>query len=194
MDLPLPTYAQAQKRTNISPFDDLIKKYSQRHGFDWRLIAALIATESSFNRNAISKVGAQGLMQLMPSVQQDQGIDNAFHPEENIKAGVAYFRELLGRVQGRSVEDQISFALAAYNGGIGHLIDAQSIARKWGKDPYRWSVIKKIFIEMEDQPKVRSMGRYGYVQGRSVVAYVDKIMYRYQDFRQDLPEVPQIKL
>ncbi|MEZ4705238.1 MAG: transglycosylase SLT domain-containing protein [Bdellovibrionota bacterium] len=178
----------------ISPYDDLIKKYSQKNGFDWRLIAALIYTESSFNHYAVSKVGAKGLMQLMPSVQKDLGIDNVFHPEQNIRAGVTYFRQLVGRVHGQSFEDQVSLALAAYNAGIGHLIDAQNVARKFGKDPYSWTVIKNIYLQLED-PTFESQGRrYGHVQGQSVVAYVDKIMSRYGRFRNELPEVPQIQL
>ncbi|MEO5364808.1 MAG: transglycosylase SLT domain-containing protein [Magnetococcus sp. WYHC-3] len=99
-----------------TPYADLIGEAARVHGLDERLVAAVVEVESGFNPRAQSRVGAQGLMQLMPETAQELGVSDAFDPRQNLMAGSLYLRKLMDRYQG----DQ-DLALAAYNWGMGNL-------------------------------------------------------------------------
>jgi soluble lytic murein transglycosylase-like protein len=93
-------------------FHPIILQESSRHEIDPALVKAIIMAESGYNPNAISKRGAKGLMQLMPSTAEALGVEDAFNPEQNISGGVRYFKQLVNKYDG-----DVKLALAAYNAG-----------------------------------------------------------------------------
>jgi soluble lytic murein transglycosylase-like protein len=104
-------------------FAEIIREASARYGVDESVIRAVIKQESSFNPEAVSRCGAQGLMQLMPATAQSLGVKDAFNPEENIMAGTRYLKQKLDEFDGN-----LALALAAYNAGSGAV-------RKYGGIP-----------------------------------------------------------
>ena len=105
---------QVQEPLKASKVDiqRMVESSCEKHGLDPKLVMAVIQQESGFNQNAISKSGAQGLMQLMPATAKSLGVTNAFNPKENVEGGVKYLKGLLDRFNGNKI-----LALAAYNAG-----------------------------------------------------------------------------
>lgn len=97
-------------------YDEIIDDAGRAFALDPDLIHAVIQAESSFNPLAQSAVGAQGLMQLMPDVQVDYGVEDPFDPRQNIMAGAQHLKRLLDRHNGN-----IGLALASYNAGPGNV-------------------------------------------------------------------------
>jgi len=103
-----------QKNTTIKDFrfEALIQEMASRYEVDVDLVKAIIRAESFFNPNATSRVGASGLMQLMPATAKQYGVTDLYSPSQNIEAGVRHLKYLLKRYP-----DSLSHALAAYNAG-----------------------------------------------------------------------------
>ncbi|RLD75348.1 MAG: lytic transglycosylase F, partial [Bacteroidetes bacterium] len=78
----------------ISKYDDIVKKYAIDLGWDWRLIKALVFQESQFDPNNKSWTGASGLMQLMPETAKELGVTDTNDPDQNIKAGIKYLKQM----------------------------------------------------------------------------------------------------
>ncbi len=106
-------------------YDHLIRQVAAQHGVEPGLVKAVIAAESNFKPHAVSRVGAQGLMQLMPATAAHLGVERPFGVVENIDGGVRYLRAMLDRF------GDVARALAAYNAGPG-VVD-----RYRGVPPYR---------------------------------------------------------
>ncbi|MCX5848302.1 MAG: transglycosylase SLT domain-containing protein [Deltaproteobacteria bacterium] len=101
-----------QPNLDVNKYDHLITKAADKFKLDSALIKAIIKAESNFNHRAVSPVGAQGLMQLMPATASSLKVEDCFHPEKNIEGGARYLRYLLNTYRGN-----LDLALAAYNAG-----------------------------------------------------------------------------
>jgi len=106
----------------IQRYAAIIKTASVAYGVDAMLVHAVISAESNYNPDAVSRTGAQGLMQLMPDTARRYGVRNSMDPMENIHAGTKYLRDLLAMFKGR-----IDLAVAAYNAGENAVIRSNGI-------------------------------------------------------------------
>ncbi|WP_292758104.1 lytic transglycosylase domain-containing protein [Methylophaga sp. UBA2689] len=112
-------------RLNTDEYADTVRTIAKKYKIDAALVRAVIHAESAFNAKALSKKGAQGLMQLMPGTAKDLGVTNAFDVQQNIEGGVKYLAGLLNTFDG-----DIKLATAAYNAGPG------AVKRFKGIPPY----------------------------------------------------------
>lgn len=110
-------------RAYFDRYDRIITRAARKHGLDNSLVKAVIRAESDFDKNAVSRKGAQGLMQLMPETAKELAVKDSFDPHENINAGVRYLKRQLDNFQ-----NNVPLALAAYNAG-------ENAVRRYGRIP-----------------------------------------------------------
>ncbi|MGH9391669.1 MAG: transglycosylase SLT domain-containing protein, partial [Vicinamibacteria bacterium] len=167
----------------LSPYDEILKRHSERYGLDWRLMAAQAYQESLFDPDAESWAGAKGLFQLLPSTGLELGFDNLSDPETGIEAGVHYMHRILERIEPRvPLKHRLRFALAAYNAGFGHLKDARRLAAEEGLDPDKWFGHTEKAMLWLSQPRCYQRARHGYARGSETVRYVSEIQNRYDHY------------
>ncbi|MGH9322488.1 MAG: transporter substrate-binding domain-containing protein [Vicinamibacteria bacterium] len=167
----------------LSPYDDIIRKYSKRYGLDWRLMAAQAYQESLFDPRAESWAGARGLFQLLPSTGLELGFEDLHDPDSGIHAGIRYMHHTFTRLESRiPLKHRLRFALAAYNAGFGHLQDARRLAAEKGLDPDKWFGHTEKAMLWLREPVHYQRARYGYVRGTETVRYVSEIQNRYDHY------------
>jgi len=176
----------------ISKFDPLIQKHAGYYAFPWDFIAAQIYQESRFNPDAKAWDGGMGLMQLMPLTAKELGCRHVFDPDENIKAGVKYMHRLRKNFKDDvSANDKMCFALASYNGGYGHVIDARRLAAEQGLDPNRWNGNVSKAFEQLSRRKYAKRARYGSCRSDIIINYVNSIFIRYYHYAQQTSAKPE---
>ena len=170
------------KDGRISHYDDLFKKYASQINWDWRLLAALVYTESNFNPGAVSWAGAKGLMQLMPVTARAYGVPAGMEsdPEQSIKGGVKYIAALQKIFSKVRDEDRVKFVLASYNSGIGHVFDAMALAEKYGKDKYLWDGNVAVYMLLKNREEYYKdpVCKNGYFRGTETYNFVRDVMTR----------------
>lgn len=175
------------KSGRISEWDDVLRIKSQDYNLDWRLVASLIYQESRFKPDAVSWMGAFGLMQLMPRTAEIFGIDYESSPEDNIEAGMKYLKKLDNRLKDIIADDEqrLKFVLAAYNAGIAHVFDARRLALKYNRNPNVWENNVDYFVLNKSNPKYYndSVVFYGYLRGEESYQYVYQILDRFEHYK-----------
>ena len=171
----------------ISHYDHLFRQYAPVARWDWRLLAALCYQESTFDPKAHSWAGACGLMQIMPSTAAHLGLplSQIYNPEQNIAAAARYIHELSGKFSDvGNASERYNFVLASYNGGFFHIRDAMALARKNGKNPYRWADVSEYVLKLS-QPQYYNdpVVKNGYMRGSETVDYVSRIRDRWAQYR-----------
>lgn len=170
----------------ISNYDEIIKGLAKQYHWDWRLIASMIYNESRFNPDADSWNGAYGLMQLVPATAEAFGIENYMDPKQNIRAGILFLNWIDNQFK-ESLPDsaeRVKFDLAAYNIGMGHVLDAQRLAEKYGKDSDVWENNVDSFLIRKSMKKyyTDSVVYYGYARGKEAVDYVQRVTNNYHHY------------
>ena len=173
----------------LSDWDDLTRRYAAEYDFDWRLILSQMYQESRFDPEAVSWVGAMGLMQIMPRTAEEIGLLPVTDPEIGIHAGIKYMDWLRERFPDHlPVDERTWFSLAAYNAGIGHVRDARRLAAMQGLDPDRWFGNVEEAILLLSDPQYHRQARYGFVRGREPYNYVRHIRDRYRVYTELVEE------
>jgi len=148
---------------------DLFKKYSDQYGFDWLLVAAQGYQESGLDQSTRSRVGAIGVMQVMPATARDRNVNipNIHELEPNIHAGVKYLRFMVNEYFDEPGIDRVNrhlFAFASYNAGPNRIQRLRKVAADEGLDPNKWFNNVEVVVARE--------------VGRETVQYVSNI-YKY---------------
>jgi membrane-bound lytic murein transglycosylase F len=169
--------ADAQhKLPQVRPY---FERAAQRYGLDWRLLAAIGYQESRWDAQAVSPTGVRGIMMLTVSTAAGLSVGDRSDPQQSIEGGARYFSGILEQLPPQIEEpDRMWMALAAYNQGLGHLLDARALAARRGGDPDSWIDVRDALALLSHE-RYYSQARYGYAQGRAAVAYVNNIRNYY---------------
>ncbi len=175
------------KKGEISIFDHLLKKESKQLGWDWRLLAAIVYTESQFHPEIESEIGAYGLMQIIPETANNFNVINYFIPDSNIYVGVKLLKYLDNFFTEHVADsaDRVKFVLAAYNAGAGHVLDAMRLAEKHEKEACKWNNHVDFYMFNKSKPEYYKdpLSRNGYCDGKQVCQFVEKVLETYSHYK-----------
>ena len=159
--------------TILPKFEPLFTKH--KGDLDWRLLAAIAYQESHWNPDATSPTGVRGIMMLTKDTAEHMKIQDRTDPEQSIKAGSEYLHWLLEQMPTSiNDEERIWFALAAYNMGLGHLLDARRLTKNLGGNPDNWLDVKKN-LPLLAEKRYYSNLKYGYARGYEAFQYIENI-------------------
>lgn len=159
----------------ISPFISAFKAAGKKYHIDWRLLAAMAYQESKWNPDALSHMGAHGIMQITAPTAHEIGLTDSSNPTKNIMAAAKYLDQLRTMVPDNAKEpDRTYLAMAAYNVGIGHLTDAINLTKEQGGNPNSWRDVRER-LALLSNPKFYRKLRNGYARGEETIQYVENI-------------------
>jgi membrane-bound lytic murein transglycosylase MltF len=169
----------ARLRVPTTRYDDYFRKFSKRYfgpGFAWRVFKAQAMAESGLDSTAKSSVGAQGLMQLMPSTYDEirsrrSDLKSVLDAQSNIAAGIAhdaYLWKFFGDIEPHP--EHYRFMMAAYNAGEGTILRARRVAKQEQQDAGSWSGVATVAPKV---PRWRYRETLGYV--RQIAVYYERL-------------------
>jgi membrane-bound lytic murein transglycosylase F len=171
----------------------LFEEAGQQYGIDWRLLAAIAYQESYWNPRATSPTGVRGLMMLTEATAKQLGVTDRLDPKQSVDGGARYLRQMIDRMpESISEPDRTWMALASYNVGYYHLMDARKITTRRKGDPDKWKDVKQS-LPLLARPAVYKHLKYGYARGNEPVRYVSRIR-RYYDVLVKLDQKVQEKI
>jgi len=166
--------------TRLSKYIDMYHEAADKYKLDWKLLAAMGYQESHWNPKAVSPTGVRGIMMLTRHTAGQLGVKNRLDPESSIFGGAKYLDQIRRRFPEDLKEpDRTWYAMAAYNVGYYHVIDAQIIAKQLGKDPNKWVDLQTV-LPLLARKKWYKKTKFGYARGWEPVKYVTNIR-RYYD-------------
>ena len=174
------TFDYVDTRTFLRAIDGIlpgIQPLFEKHAksIDWRLLAAISYQESHWNPQATSPTGVRGMMMLTRITADSLNVTDRTDPEQSIRGGSEYLSRMMEKVPPGIPEDErIWFALAAYNMGYAHMLDARRLTEKQQGNPDSWADVK-LRLPMLSQKRYYSQTAYGYARGHEAYAYVENI-------------------
>ncbi|ERK13825.1 MAG: membrane-bound lytic murein transglycosylase MltF [Pantoea sp.] len=174
------TFDYVDTRTFLRAIDNtlpdikpLFEKYAS--SIDWRLLAAISYQESHWNPQATSPTGVRGMMMLTRNTADSLDVADRLDPEQSIRGGSEYLQRMIEKVPTTIPDDErIWFALAAYNMGYAHMLDARKLTAKQGGNPDSWADVK-LRLPMLSQKRYYAQTTYGYARGHEAYNYVENI-------------------
>lgn len=164
----------------LPSFLELFLAAEEATGMPADLLAALAYQESHWDPQAVSPTGVRGIMMLTQNTAESLGVANRLDPAAAIDGGARYLADRHRRLPETIPEpDRTYLALASYNIGRGHLLDARELARELGRDPDSWEDMKEV-LPLKADKRYYPQTRYGYARGYEPVHYVQRIR-NYQD-------------
>jgi Transglycosylase SLT domain len=147
-----------------------IRDAAERYGLSEQLVMAVIKMESAFNPRAVSRKGAQGLMQLMPATATQLGVRDVFDPAENIHGGVRHLRGLIERF-----DNNLSLALAAYNAGERAVLQHGGIPPYPETQQYVTRILQLVSAEVPSEPagEMAQTPTYRFVEEDGATVYTN---------------------
>ncbi len=172
----------------LDPLRPLFEEIALEHDLDWRFLAAVSYQESHWDPDAVSRTGVRGLMMLTNATAQSLGVSDRSDPRQSVEGGVRYMLQMLERLPDDIAEpDRTWMALASYNVGLGHLLDARDLTEAGGGDPNLWLDVMA-WLPRLAQRDWYERTRYGYARGWEPVTYVQNIRSYYNWLVQLFPE------
>ncbi|EIW9477136.1 MULTISPECIES: membrane-bound lytic murein transglycosylase MltF [Klebsiella] len=166
------TFLRAVQNT-LPDLKPLFEKYARQ--IDWRLLAAIAWQESHWDPQATSPTGVRGMMMLTRNTAQSLGLTDRTDAEQSLDGGMRYLQDMMAKVPDSiPKEERIWFALAAYNMGYAHMLDAMALTKKQKGNPNSWSDVKQRLPLLSQKPYYSRL-KYGYARGHEAYAYVENI-------------------
>lgn len=166
------TFLRAVQNT-LPDLKPLFEKYARQ--IDWRLLAAIAWQESHWDPQATSPTGVRGMMMLTRNTAQSLGLTDRTDAEQSLDGGMRYLQDMMAKVpETIPKEERIWFALAAYNMGYAHMLDAMALTKKQKGNPNSWSDVKQRLPLLSQKPYYSRL-KYGYARGHEAYAYVENI-------------------
>ncbi len=160
-------------------YRESFKKFAKEFNLPWQLVAAVAYQESHWQAGAESHTGVEGLMQLTRETAEHLGVDDRRDPIQSIWGGAKYLRYLIDSQPSKiAFRERLSLALAAYNSGPAHLLDAQTLALNKGTNRLSWKDLKSVYPLLAD-PSYESELQYGPARGDETVNFVDRVLNFY---------------
>lgn len=170
-------------QTRLPEYKKYFEEYGDKYNISWSVLAAQSYQESHWNPKARSYTGVRGLMMLTQTTAAHLGVQDILDPKQSIEGGAKHLNEMMKLVSPEvEGEDRLKFALAAYNIGMGHIIDAQILTENMGLNKNLWNDLKKALPLLEQKKYYKTL-KHGYARGSEPVKYVDSI-YDYRDILQ----------
>ena len=165
--------------SRLPSYERWFKRAAANKHLDWRLLAAVGYQESHWDPAAVSYTGVRGLMMLTQDTALRYKVANREDPAQSIDGGAKVLADILLNLSPEIQEpDRTWMALAAYNQGLGHLLDAMALARRRGGDPRHWVDVRDAYPLLA-RPRWYGQSKYGYVRGNEAVDYVANVRSYY---------------